>query len=229
MRKSLSLGGEPDYIIDSFAKTSGFLNPIKLIRLRSPEFGLPTVEVNGIPHLTMKDDGLIDKNGFIHVKIRPDTPRPLLHYYLDGILNSLSIKDPRKKGRFRGEEKLLSLEVYGLRILEKSYPEIARKMKLTKKKQCPVCVEGIHTKLNCPKKGFVFIPNVDAVRKMYLTAHKFIEGTEYDPSVEKPEIRTRHLQRNCETCTNQTCTKPPYKECDDVSPFVNQHVAEDLL
>ena len=194
-RKSLSAGDESEQLIDSFSKTSGFINSVELIRLRSPECGLPTVEVNGIPTLTMKDDGFEDVNGYIHVRIRPDTPRHLIHHYIDEMLNSYQSQTiPKENTRFR-DEKITALEVWEQRRLRKSFPEIAKEMKIKE----------------------------DAARKMFYSAYERLSGKKYDPAkYKKPEIKKGYIKRTCETCDKQpTCTDL----CPDVIEFVDQNTS----
>lgn len=179
LKYRLSLGGDLDYLIDSFSKMSGFLNPVKIIQLRSPQYALPTVEVNGIPTLTLKDAGYVDVNGYIHVRIRPDTPRHLIHHYIDKMLDSYSKEEPGKKTRFRAE-KLKALEVWEHRRLRESFPKIAKEQKIKE----------------------------DAARKMFYAAYEMMYGKKYDPAnYEKPEVKKAYLKRTCEICPEQPkCT-----------------------
>lgn len=215
-KKELSLKGEdvfscsvfPDKLFPvHFTNSEVCEDPVKIVRLRTPEYetGKHFDISDGIPTLrtVMKDSGFLDADGYLHLRIKPDAPKDLIHYFIDKTLECYSNyplpkEDPWKKERFRAE-KITALEVWEHRRLQKSFPEIARTLKIKK----------------------------DAARKMFYVAYEHLYGKKYDPAeYEKPEIKKKYLKRSCESCNENpdndgTCTDL----CPDVIEFVNQNTS----
>lgn len=211
-KKVLSLKGEDGFCCSLFpdkhfpshyGDSEVCEHPVKITRLRSAEYetGEHFDMADGIPTLrcVMKDNGFLDTDGYLHVRIKPDAPKKLIHHFIDEILECyptpLPKMDPRKKTRFR-DEKLKALEVWEHRRLRKSFPEIAKEMKIEE----------------------------DTARKAFYTAYKMMYGKKYDPAkYEKPEIKKEYLKRTCEPCDKHpdnggTCDTL----CPDVLEFVDQ-------
>lgn len=53
-------------------------------------------------HSEVIDDGFLDQDGYLHLRIKPGTPRDILHHLIDVHLNIY--EPPRKKTQYRGPE-----------------------------------------------------------------------------------------------------------------------------
>ncbi|NIQ14271.1 MAG: hypothetical protein GTO02_07660 [Candidatus Dadabacteria bacterium] len=77
----------------------------------------------------IEDNGIIDEEGYIHIKVKakPESPKYLIHYLIDDILDECVTPT---KGRFR-KERIEALEVWEKRRLRKPFSVIGNEMGIT--------------------------------------------------------------------------------------------------
>ena len=130
----------------------------------------------------------------ILIKVDPNTPREIIHFYLDRLLDSIRIENQLKK-RFTKEQRD-ALKVWEARKLRKPFPAIARE-------------------LNIP---------VSTAKMRFFKAYEIFYNKKYNPKdYEKPAIKKEYLKRECKTCSdysscNVLCPDVlPFAEQDQVS------------
>ncbi len=124
------------------------------------------------------DNGVVDKNGYIHIRVKQNStiPKFLILNHIEGIIDSY-VSNPTE--RFR-KESVDAMEVWEARRLRKPFKDIASEFAITE----------------------------DAAKKRYYRAFEIIHGKKYDPvNYEKPEIKKEYLKKVCETCEEREyCT-----------------------
>ncbi len=133
---------------------------------------------------------------YYYVKIKRDAPKFQVIYLVDELLSCLKKDDPTIKNKRLRKEQIEAMEVWAEKRLDKTFKQISAD-------------QGI---------------SESAALKRMQKAHELIYGEKYNPAdFEKPEIKKRHLKRECSTCKEHpdhggTCSEL----CPDVMAFVEQ-------
>lgn len=134
----------------------------------------------------------INPFGYLTFEIKPDTPRYIIHYGIDKLLDyhqGLNQKDIKK--RFR-KESISTLQVWEERRSRKSFNQIAKELSIKE----------------------------PTAKKRFYKAYELLYGKKYNPDYyEKPEIKKAYLKKECSTCKERETCK---ELCPDVIAFVEQ-------
>jgi hypothetical protein len=196
---------------------------------------------------TMVDVLDYDKEGFLHIKINPNTPSDIRNYLIGKAIEGFNEKIYIHYRRTKSQDPDLKLKdfidrhypqfPYGLSPVCKNHdpnaieitkdphdPSFKRKFRPEQNKALEVWAER---RLRKPFKQIAKKLKIKepACKKMFYKAYELLYGKKYNPAdYEKPEIKKRYLKRECGTCKDATCNVL----CPDVIKFVNQDNREYL-